>query len=300
MTSVKLPKGGKRISKSLVFASLVIVGFATLALLAPLIAPHDPNRFGFGNSDLPPMWVHNNYISGSADHPLGTDALGRDIFSRYLYGIRTSLMLIVCAIPITAVLGTFIGLISGYFNRKLDGILVTIMDIIQSLPGIMFSVIMVLILRKSFTPSWFSGILTLVIGFSAVGWVGLARMIRAEVLRLKSMLFFEAAVAVGASNWRIITKHLFPNIAHLVLVWVINNIPAIILLEAVLGYIGVSVTSSSTGSDFTVVSWGGLFYAGRSALSRNPMILFVPALSLLLLSMSFVMIGDYYSRKHQS
>ncbi len=190
-------------------------------------------------------------------------------------------------------------MLNGFFNHKLDAVLVTIMDIVQSLPGIMFAVTVILILRYFFPPSWLSSCLILVFGFSSVGWVGLARMIRAEVLRLKSMLFFEAAVSLGATNWRIITKHLFPNIAHLLLVWVINNIPAIILLEAILGYIGVSLTSTISENDFTIVSWGGLFYAGRSALTRNPMMLFVPALSLLLLSMSFVLIGDYYNRKHQ-
>jgi peptide/nickel transport system permease protein len=299
MTSITLPVHKNRHSKSLFFALFVIVVFCILAILAPWIAPHDPYQGGFKNADLPPMWVQNAVSAGTPDHPLGTDMLGRDIFSRYLYGVRTAFILIIFAIPITALLGTLIGMLSGYFNRRLDAVLVTIMDIIQSLPGIMFAVTVVLILRYIFPPSWLSSCIILVIGFSSVGWVGLARMIRAEVLRLKSMLFFEAAVSLGATNWRIITKHLFPNIAHLVLVWIINNIPAIILLEAILGYIGVSLTSTISENDFTIVSWGGLFYAGRSALTRNPMMLFVPALSLLLLSMSFVLIGDYYNRKHQ-
>jgi len=299
MTTSSLPVRKNQRSKSLIFALLVIGVFSILAILAPWIAPHDPYQTGFKNADLPPMWVHNAYRSGNPSHPLGTDMLGRDILSRYLYGVRTALILILGAIPLTALLGTLIGMLSGFFNRKLDVVLVAIMDIVQSLPGIMFAVTVILILRYIFPSSWLSSCLILIIGFSSVGWVGLARMIRAEVLRLKSMLFFEAAISLGASNWRIITKHLFPNIAHLVLVWVINNIPAIILLEAILGYIGVSLTRSVIDNDFTIISWGGLFYAGRSTLTRNPMMLFVPALSLLLLSMSFVLIGDYYNRKHQ-
>lgn len=286
-----------KVSKSYIFALVVITCFIIVSTIAPWLAPHDPNVRSFKTSDLPPMWVHNNVISGTVEYPLGTDRLGRDVFSRYIYGIRTAVFLAALAIPITALLGILIGMVSGYYGGKIDSILVLVMDIVQSLPGIMFIVVMILILRNRFTPSWFSGCMTLIIGFSAVSWVGLARMIRAQVFQLKNELFFEAAIGLGASNWRIITKHLFPNISHLALVWIANNVPTIILLEGILGYIGVSLTSPVADNDFTVMSWGGLFYAGRSTLSSNPMILLVPAASLLLLSMSFVLIGDYYNRK---
>lgn len=284
-------------SKSYIFALVVIIAFILISVFTPWLAPHDPNTRSFQISDLPPMWVHNNVVSGTIVHPLGTDRLGRDVYSRYLYGVRTAILLAALAIPITALLGIFIGMGSGYYGGKADSFLVLLMDIVQSLPGIMFVVVMILILRNRFSPSWFSGCLTLIIGFSAVGWVGLARMIRAQVLQLKNELFFEAAVGLGASNWRIISKHLFPNIFHLALVWIANNIPTIILLEGILGYIGVSLVNNAADNEFTVMSWGGLFYAGRSTLSSNPFILLVPAASLLLLSMSFILIGDYYHRK---
>ena len=110
------------------------------------------------------------------------------------------------------------------------------------------------------------------VGFAVVAWVSLARLIRINVLQLKSQLFIEAAVGIGASPWRIMTRHLLPNVLHVVLVWIINNIPVVILLEAVLGYIGVGVTSAVDGGEFTVVSWGGMFFSGRSLMSRNPLI----------------------------
>lgn len=286
-----------RTSKAYLFALVVIALFILVAIFAPLLAPHDPNARSFKISGLPPMWVHNDFMMGTADHPLGTDRLGRDILSRYLFGVRTAVLLAFCAIPATALLGIVVGMISGYFGGKTDNLLVLVMDIVQSLPGIMFVVIIILILRNLFPPVWFSGCLVLIIGFSAVSWVGLARMVRAQVLQLKNELFFEAAVALGATRWRIITRHLFPNVAHLVLVWIANNVPAIILLEGILGYIGVSLVSAGADNEFTVMSWGGLFYTGRSTLSSNPMILLVPAASLLLLSMSFVLIGDHYHRK---
>ena len=136
-------------------------------------------------------------------------------------------------------------------------------------------------------------LLTPIIGFIAISWVSLARLVRIQVLRIKSRLFVEAAVALGASPWRIITGHLLPNVLHVILVWIINNIPAVILLEAVLGYIGVGVTSAVDGSEFTAVSWGGMFFSGRSVLSRNPLMLAIPSLCILLISMSFFLLGDF-------
>lgn len=134
---------------------------------------------------------------------------------------------------------------------------------------------------------------TLIIGFAAVGWVSLARLIRINVLRIKSQTFVQAAVALGASPWRIIKQHLLPNVLYVILVWIINNVPAIIILEAVLGYIGVGVTGALDGGEFTVVSWGGMFFSGRSALSRNPLMLAIPSLCILLISMSFIILGDF-------
>ena len=106
-------------------------------------------------------------------------------------------------------------------------------------------------------------------------------------------MFVEASIALGASPWLIITRHLLPNVLHVILVWIINNIPAVILLEAVLGYIGVGVTGATDGGEFTVVSWGGLFFTGRSVMSRNPLVLIIPSLSILLISMSFILLADF-------
>ena len=154
-------------------------------------------------------------------------------------------------------------------------------------------VIIVLIFRSMLTPTWFHGLITLVIGFAAVGWVSLARLVRIQVLQIKTQPFMESAVSLGASPSYVITHHLLPNVLPVIMVWIINTIPAVILLEAVLGYIGVGVTSATDGGQFTVVSWGGLFFSGRSAWSRNPMMLVIPSGCLLLISMSFILLGDF-------
>jgi ABC-type dipeptide/oligopeptide/nickel transport system permease subunit len=285
-------------SKSLLIGLIIIGFFGVITLLAPVLSPFNPYQTGYTNSDYPPMWVHNPGRSGTPVHPLGTDRLGRDILSRYLFGVRTSFILVLGAIPLAAIFGSVIGLISGFFGEKVDAVITLFMDIIQSLPGIMFMLIIILILRNQFEPSWSSGILTLIIGFASVAWVSLARMVRVSVLQLRSQLFIEAAVSIGVTRWRMITRHLLPNVSHIILIWVVNNVPAVILLEAILGYIGVAVTSGFPENDFTVTSWGGLFFIGRSTLNSNPMILLVPAASLLLLSMSFVLIADYFTHKY--
>jgi len=286
-------------SRAYIFGLVIIAAFALVALFAPLLAPHDPYLFNFKKSDLPPMWVQEGSNPGMLDHPLGTDMVGRDIFSRYLYGVRTTFVLALGSIPFIAIFGTMVGLVAGYLGKRTDAVITTILDILQSLPGIMFVVITVLGLRSSLKPTWINGCITLIISYSVIGWVGLARIVRVSVLQIKTQLYVESAISVGATPWRIITKHIFPNVSHLIIVWVINNFPAIILMEAILGYIGVVVTRAVGGNDFSVVSWGGLFFAGRAAISYNPTLLLVPSLSLLLLSMSFILVGDHIQRKYE-
>lgn len=161
-------------------------------------------------------------------------------------------------------------------------------------------VIVILIFRDKLSPSWFHGLITLIFGYAAVSWVGLARLIRINVMSLKTRMFVIAAVSVGASSRRIIMRHLLPNVIHVIMVWVLINIPAVILLEAVLGYVGVPVTRAGGGSEFTTVSWGGLFSIGRIALAQNPFILLIPAASIFLLSLSFSILGDYVSHATQN
>lgn len=279
-------------TKTVWFSLLVMLTFGLVALLAPWLAPHDPQRMAPTFSSLPPAWVQGTSRPGLAAYPLGTDRYGRDVLSRLLYGTRTAVFLALCAVPLAALIGTLFGLLAGYSHDRLN-VFMFLTDMIQTLPGIMFLVIIVLIFRSLLAPTWANGLLTLVIGFAAVSWVSLARLIRVNVLQIKARLFVEAAVSLGASPWQIITRHLLPNVTHVILVWVINNIPVVILLEALLGYIGVGVTSAVDGSEFTVVSWGGMFFAGRSALSRNPLMLIIPSLCILLISMSFFLLGDF-------
>jgi ABC-type dipeptide/oligopeptide/nickel transport system permease subunit len=280
-------------SRTVWFSLIVILAFSLLAIITPWVAPHDPYKMRVADFNLPPMWVQSTSAPGMVEYPLGTDRFGRDIFSRLLYGTRTAMFLALTAVPLAAFIGTLIGLTAGYTGGRVDAVFMLFTDMLNSLPAIMFLVIIVLIFRGLLTPTWAHGLFTLIIGFAAVAWVSLARLVRINVLQLKSQLFIEAAVGIGASPWRIMTRHLLPNVLHVILVWIINNIPVVILLEAVLGYIGVGVTSAVDGGEFTVISWGGMFFSGRSLMSRNPLMLMIPSFSILLISMSFFLLGDF-------
>jgi ABC-type dipeptide/oligopeptide/nickel transport system permease subunit len=277
------------------FSVVVLFILRLVAVLAPVISPHDPYKWSLtaAQSNLPPAWVQNAAKPGVPDFPLGTDRYGRDILSRLIYGTRTAFFLALVAVPLAALIGTVLGLIAGYAGGRIDSSIMLLADMIQSLPGIMLVVIIVLIFRGAWSPTWLHGLLALVIGFAAISWASLTRLLRANVQLIKSRLFIEAAVCLGASRREIIARHLFPNISHVVLVWVINNIPAVILLEAVLGYIGVGVTGAVDGGEFTVVSWGGMFFLGRSAMVSNPTMLIIPSLGILFMSVSFILLANF-------
>ncbi len=281
--------------KTVWFSLLALAALGLVALLTPWIAPHDPYRWSIKaeHSSLPPMWVRNTIPPGLAEFPLGTDRFGRDVFSRLLYGTRTAFSLALTAVPLAALIGAVAGLAAGYAGGRLDSSILFISDVMQSLPGIMFMVIVILVFRSLLEPTWINGILILVIGYASIAWVSLARLVRVNVILIKSRVFVEAAAGLGASPGYIITHHLLPNVLHVILVWIINNIPAVILLEAVLGYIGIGVTGAVDGGEFTVVSWGGMFFSGRSAMSRNPLMLIIPSGCILLMSMSLIMLANF-------
>ena len=216
----------------------MILLISVVGLIAPLIAPYDPTQMQVGLSNYPPAWYNTPPKVGQPDHLLGTDFFGRDILSHILHGARAAMFLVLIAIPLTAVIGVAIGILAGMGNRTVETIFLRFTDIISSVPTFMFAVILVFILRATPTGTVFGGLLTLTFAFALVNWVGLAKLLYASVLTIKQQLFMEAARSLGAGTFRQIFKHVLPHIGYLLIVWMINNIPAIILLEALLGYIG--------------------------------------------------------------
>lgn len=275
------------------FGLLVMLFFVLVAILTPWISPHDPFESSFSQSRLPPAWVQGGSEPGRAEFPLGTDRFGRDILSRLIHGTRTAVVLALMAVTAAALIGSLMGLVAGYLGGAADAWLTFLFDTIQSLPGIMFMVMIVLIFRDGLAPTWINGVLTLVVGFAAVAWVSLARLVRVNTQQIKARPFVEAAVSLGGSPWHILGRHLLPNVSHVIVVWIINNIPAVILLEALLGYVGIGVTRAVDGDEFGIVSWGGLIFSGRSTLSFNPLMVIGPTVGILLMTMSFILLADF-------
>jgi ABC-type dipeptide/oligopeptide/nickel transport system permease subunit len=273
----------------------VLLCFLLLALLAPVLAPHDPQQFGVGPSYLPPSWVQNSWTGRSGDPRflLGTDTEGRDLFSRLLYGTRASMFIVLAAAPLVAAIGASIGLIAGYAGGRIDDLVMRAADVFYAFPNIMLYILIMLIFRRSAVGEWQNGLLMLLLALVAIGWVGLARLVRGQTLVLKNAEYVQAAHCVGAPGRRIIVRHLLPNCLPVVIVWMAGAIPQMIIVEAILGYVGVGIGSTGgSGGSFLVTSWGGLFLEGRLAINAHPIILMAPAVCVALVGVAFAFLGD--------
>lgn len=281
-----------------VWVSMLVILLMTLtAVFAPLISPYDPTRMQIGRSYLPPAWYDMPLKDGTPEHPLGTDLYGRDIFSHVIHGARAAMFLVLIAIPLTALLGVAVGVVAGMENKLLESLFLRLTDVIHAVPAFMFAVIIVFIFRDRPTGVVFGGLLTLTLAYALINWVGLARLVYTAVLKVRHLEFMEASHSLGAGAWHQIFKHILPHISHLVIVWIVNNIPAVILLEALLGYLGIRILPVTDGTSFQDLSWGGLILFGRSQLNQNPFMLFAPTLCILALSLSFSTLGEYLNER---
>jgi peptide/nickel transport system permease protein len=250
-------------------AGLMLVAvFVVFALFAPWIAPQDPAHIDLPSRLQPP----------SAAHWFGTDELGRDIFSRVIYGARISMLVGASVVAGSLLLGLIIGSIAGYYGGFADRFFnVVLMNAFLSFPGILLAIAFVAFLG----PGIFNLILALCIG----GWVGYARLVRAQVLAVKEKEFVEAARALGASDWRIVTRHILPNIIQPVIVQAAIGMAGAVLAEATMSFLGLGVPPPTA-------SWGSMLNDARSHLFDAPHIVLFPAAAVMLAVLSFNFIGD--------
>ena len=281
--------------KRAVFGLAVITFFALVAVLAPVLAPHDPLKLGYGRVYLPPAWVTQSAAGrvGDPQFLLGTDTVGRDILSRLIYGTRASMLIGLSAASIVAVVGTLIGLAAGYAGGRKGDLIMRVTDVFYAFPTIMFYVLITLILRQTAFGRWMGGLATLLLALVLIGWVGLARLTRSAVLSIKESQFVEAAHSIGASNRQIVARHIFPNCLSLIVVWIAFAIPRMIMVEAVLGYLGIGLISVVDSSQsFFITTWGGLFLDSRMAINTRPVMMLAPTLCVALVGIAFTLVGD--------
>jgi peptide/nickel transport system permease protein len=248
-------------------ACALITLFVLTALLAPWIAPHDPLEQYRRDLLQPP----------SGQFLLGTDDLGRDVLSRTLYGARTSLFISVMTTTLSLVLGTTIGIVSGYFGRAVDVAIQRLMDAVQAIPGIVLLLFIAVILGPS--------VRNTIIALTVVITPGFNRIARGEALRIRQEPFIEAARATGASVVRILTRHVLPNVIALVLTLGSLLFAGVIIAESALSFLGI-------GAPPPTPSWGVMLSEATRYIERAPWLILVPATVLSLAVFSFNMLGD--------
>lgn len=253
-------------NKLAILAIAIIVIF-TIASVFAFLSPYDPNQ-------IDPI---NRILRPSLTHLFGTDDVGRDYFTRSLYGGRISLMVGFMAMIISTLVGTSIGAISGYFGGKIDDFIMRSIDILMCIP----TFFLILVINSYLGASVKN--LILIIGF--LGWMSIARIVRGETLSVKEREYVLYAKASGQSSFKIITKHIIPSILPTIIVSATINIATAILLESSLSFLGVGVTQPNA-------SWGSMLKDAQSYLMDAPYLAFFPGMFILLTVLSFNLVGD--------
>ncbi|WP_260471956.1 nickel transporter permease [Bacillus sp. HMF5848] len=254
-------------SKSSLLGFIIIMLLIITALLAPVIASHDPIE-----QDL-----FARYQAPSTDHLLGTDELGRDIFSRIIYGTRISIQIGVIAVGISMIVGIFLGAVSGYFGKWIDMVIMRFIDILMAFPSILLAIAMVAVLGPGLTNT--------MIAVGIVGVPHFARIVRSSVLSVKETEYIEAARAVGAKHGRILFRHVLPNCMAPIIVQTTLSIGTAILDAAGLSFLGL-------GAQPPAPEWGAMLSDGRAALQTAPWVVAFPGLAILFTVLGFNLLGD--------
>ena len=264
----------KRLSPLVMGSWLILLGLVVTALLSPYVAPHNPLRERLIDRLLPPAWVED----GEWRYLLGTDHLGRDLVSRIIYGSRVSLVVGVAAVAIGGALGIALGVAAGFLGGQTDEVIMAVADMQLAFPTILFAIAIIAVLGPSFIN------LVIVIGIS--GWVTYARIARGQVLSVREKEFVEAIRAQGGSQWRIVWRHILPNILSPLIVVATLDLARTIILESTLSFLGLGIQPPTP-------SWGGMLSDGREYLLSAWWIATFPGVALMLTALSFNRLGDW-------
>ena len=247
---------------------VLLAVFVVCAVFAPWLAPQDPARLD----------LTGRLMSPSGSHWFGTDELGRDILSRVLYGARISLIVAVSVVGLSGGIGLLAGMLAGFYGGWPDTVInVYVMNAFLALPGILLAIAFVAFMGP--------GMGNVIVALAISGWVGYARLVRAQVMEVKEREFVEAARALGASDWRVMWRHVLPNIVQPLIVQAAIGMAGAVLAEATLSFLGLGIPAPAA-------SWGAMLNDGRSHLFDSPHLVFFPAMAVMLCVLSFNFIGD--------
>jgi peptide/nickel transport system permease protein len=259
----------KRLFRNFAFSlgALLTVALVIVALAAPLLAPFDPNAQDTIRRLEPP----------SREHPLGLDDLGRDVLSRIIFGARVSLRVGFSVVLIASAIGIALGSSAGYFGGAIDVTIMRICDILLAFPGILLAIALVAVLGPSLN--------NVIMALAIIGWVGYARLVRGQVLKVREMEYVTAAKALGARSPRVIMLHVLPNVINPVIVMATLGLAGAILSEAALSFLGLGVQPPTP-------SWGSMLTSGRQYLGLANHLAIYPGIAIMLAVMGLNFLGD--------
>ncbi len=264
--------------------SILLLVLVLPAIFADWVAPHDPVVGSLSGRLAPPFWVQAEgegvfaTPGGTTEHLLGTDKQGRDILSRIIYGARVSLTVAAISIFLAGTIGTALGLMAGYFGGNLDHLVMRAVDICLSMPAILFALVLAVVLGPSFQ--------TVIIVIVSIFWSRYARLVRGETLGIKSQDFVARARVAGASNFRIISRHVFPNVVNTIIVLATLEVGQVILLESTLSFLGAGLPRPTP-------AWGLMVADGRELLVTSWWLTVWPGTAILLSVLSMNLLGDW-------
>jgi len=254
------------------FGILVVMALAIAAAGAPWLSPHDPLEQDLLNSFQVPAWS-----GGDSAHALGTDGLGRDILSRLIYGARAALVVAFVAALFAGLLGTALGLAAGYFGGRLDVAISRLVDVWMSFPSVLLCIVLAAVLG--------AGLHTVVIAIIVIDWTRFCRVVRAEVMVQKSHDYVASAITIGLSSSRVLGSEILPNVAPLLLTLFTLEMGIAIVVEAILSFVGLSVSSG-------VPTWGGIIQEGRLYVNQAWWLMALPMTCIVVAVLGLNALGD--------
>ena len=254
-------------NKVAVACAAVILVFALAALLAPVLTPYSYEE----------ITSTGRLAKPSLQHLLGTDELGRDVFTRLLYGARISLMVGLIPTVLSMAAGAILGILAGFLGGKIDSIIMRLADIMLAFPSMLLAMVIMYTLGD--------GIMNIFLALALVNWASVARIVRAETLKLKETEYVEAAHSIGVSRLKIMLRHILPNCIPSLIVLFTLNIPSAILSESSLGFLGLGIQKP-------MASWGLMVNAGRQYLYTNPWLSLAPSTAIMIIVLAFNFLGD--------
>jgi peptide/nickel transport system permease protein len=247
---------------------LVLIGLLVLvAVFAPLIAPYDPLKQDLANTTAGP----------TGKHLMGTDTLGRDQLSRIIYGSRVAIIIGLASIVIAVAIGVVLGALAGYFGKAWDAVIMRVADVFFAFPLLIGAIIIIVVVGR--------GVLPVILSLAIFSWATVARLLRSSILSIRESEYVEAARSLGASRWRIVTRHILPNSLAPVLVYATFNVGTAVVAAAALSFLGVGVSPE-------VPEWGNMIAAGRGFVGVADHLWVFPSLAIVLTVLGFIFAGD--------